>query len=340
MAGKQDKKGVVVIKNQKLDISDDCSALLDTGIINDTLILDTIMKYSQDTFYFKDRNSRFLFISKTVAARLGITNPDYVIGKTDFDLFLEPHSSEAFRDEQEIMRTGKPIIGKIERETWLDGTERWVSTSKYPLKNEDGEIIGTWGVSRDITMLKQAEEELKRVNRKLIAANRKLERISVTDSLSGLYNHRYFHEILSKEFGRKNRGQAMNYDSAVILMDIDNFKDINDSLGHLVGDLTIKKTAALIRNNIRAVDSAFRYGGDEFALMLTDTGKEGAAAAAEKLRSLVEQTPVTVKNLNINITISSGVGVLSEAKDMKELMRIVDMRLYESKKYGRNRITD
>lgn len=328
------------MKNQKLDISDDCSALLDTGIIDDTLILDTIMKYSQDTFYFKDRNSRFLFISKTVASRLGITNPDYVIGKTDFDLFLEPHASEAFRDEQEIMRIGKPIIGKIEREIWLDGTERWVSTSKYPLKKEDGEIIGTWGVSRDITMLKQAEEELKRVNRKLIAANRKLERISVTDSLSGLYNHRYFHEVLSKEFGRKNRGQAMNYDSAVILMDIDNFKDINDSLGHLVGDLTIKKTAALIRNNIRAVDSAFRYGGDEFALLLTNTCKEGAAAAAEKLRSLIEQTPVTVKNLNINITISSGVGVLSEAKDMKELMSIVDMRLYESKKYGRNRITE
>ncbi len=171
------------MNNQEFDNKDNISMLIDTNIINERFIIETIMEHSQDTFYFKDMDSRFLFISKVVASRLGIDNPDFVIGKTDFDLFKEPHATTAYQDEQCIIKTRKPILGKVEMETWLDGSVTWVSTSKYPLLDSQGNIIGTWGVSRNITELKNTEEELERVNRELMEANQKLEVLSVTDSL-------------------------------------------------------------------------------------------------------------------------------------------------------------
>jgi diguanylate cyclase (GGDEF)-like protein/PAS domain S-box-containing protein len=322
--------------NQEFDSKNNISMLAGTNMIDERFIIETIMEHSQDTFYFKDMNSRFLFISKVVASRLGIDDPDFVIGKTDFDLFKEPHAAKAYEDEQRIIKTGKPILGKVEMETWLDGTVTWVSTSKYPLLDSHGNIIGTWGVSRNITELKNAEEELERLNKELMEANRKLEVLSVTDSLSGLYNHRYFYDILHKEMARRSR--IGEIDSVIVLMDIDNFKHLNDSLGHLAGDLSIKHVANLLKDSIRESDYVFRYGGDEFIVLFSGTGMEGAKEAADKLLKVVAKTPVSLGNSETWITVSGGAAALSEAKDANDLMSIADMRLYRSKKAGRNRI--
>ncbi|MHB1391674.1 MAG: sensor domain-containing diguanylate cyclase [Clostridia bacterium] len=325
------------MNNQEFDNKDNISMLTDTNIINKRFIIETIMEHSQDTFYFKDMDSKFLFISKVVASRLGIDDPDFVIGKTDFDLFKESHATKAYEDEQYIIKTGKPILGKVEMETWLDGSVTWVSTSKYPLLDSFGNIIGTWGVSRSITELKNAEEELERVNKELMEANRKLEVLSVTDSLSGLYNHRYFFDILHKGLAR--RGRMGTTDSVIVLMDIDNFKGLNDSLGHLAGDLSIRHVANLLKDNIRESDYAFRYGGDEFIVLFSDTDLEGARKAADKLLEIIAATPVPLENSKASVTLSGGAAAFSEAKDVNELMNIADMRLYRSKKAGRNRIT-
>ena len=325
------------MNNQQFESKDKITMLTATNIINDRFILETIMEHSQDTFYFKDKDSRFLFISKVVASRLGIDNPDFVIGKTDFDLFKESHASKAYEDEQYIIKTGKPILGKVEMETWLDGYVTWVSTSKYPLLDSVGNIIGTWGVSRDITELKNAEEELERVNKELMEANQKLEVLSVTDSLSGLYNHRYFYDIVQKEMSRWNRTGIT--DSVVVLMDIDNFKGLNDSLGHLAGDFAIRHVASLLKDSIRESDYAFRYGGDEFIVLFSDTCMDGAKEAADKLLEVVAAALVPLESSKVRITLSGGAAALSEANDVNELMNIADMRLYKSKKSGRNRIT-
>ncbi|HYE81149.1 MAG TPA: GGDEF domain-containing protein [Clostridia bacterium] len=325
------------MRNQESDKKDNNSIVPDASIINERFIIDTIMENTQDTFYFKDKESRFLFISKNVATRLGIVDPDYVIGKTDFDLFQDPHATEAYRDEQYIIRTGKPILGKIEMERWMDGSTAWVLTSKYPLFDRDGQIIGTWGVSRNITELKRAEEELERLNQELLEANQLLEELSITDSLSGLYNHRYFYEVVQKEFARRERNNAA--DCAIVLMDIDNFKGLNDTLGHLAGDFAIRHVASLLKDNIRKLDYAFRYGGDEFIILFIDTDIAGAQKAAEKLLKVVAATPVPLESKKTRVTISGGAAVLSEAKDANELMNIADLRLYKSKKTGRNRIT-
>jgi PAS domain S-box-containing protein len=123
-------------------------------------LLGMLMENSPDMIYFKDRQSRFLRASKAFADRLGGRSPESIVGRTDFEIYSEEHARPAFEDEQEIIRTGKPLIGKIEKETWQDDRVTWVLTSKMPLRDKDGEIAGTFGISKDITAIKQVEAEL------------------------------------------------------------------------------------------------------------------------------------------------------------------------------------
>lgn len=124
---------------------------------NESTLMDHLMNHIKDNIYFKDRTGRFILINKEGAKRAGCSSPIELIGKTDLDLFTEEHSREAFSDEQNIIQTGQPLYGKEERETWEDGHETWVSTTKLPLRGNNGEIIGTFGISRDITEHKKAE---------------------------------------------------------------------------------------------------------------------------------------------------------------------------------------
>jgi PAS domain S-box-containing protein len=134
-------------------------------------LLETLLQNSADCIYFKDRDSRILRCSKSQSERFGDGTTD-LIGKSDFDLFTEEHARPAFEDEQEIIRTGRPMIGKVEKEVTKDGRESWSLTSKMPLRNEAGEIIGTFGISKDITAIKQAEAELERAHKELVQASR------------------------------------------------------------------------------------------------------------------------------------------------------------------------
>jgi two-component system sensor histidine kinase/response regulator len=124
-------------------------------------LLHALMDYLPDNIYFKDAASRFLRINKALADSFGLSDPAQALGKTDFDFFAEEHARPAYADEQEIIRTGQPMVGKEERETWLDGRVSWVSTTKMPFRDKDGQIIGTFGVARDITKGKLAEEALR-----------------------------------------------------------------------------------------------------------------------------------------------------------------------------------
>ncbi len=124
-------------------------------------LLDVVMENLPDHIYFKDAASRFIRISRAQARWLGLDDPADAIGRSDFDFFSDEHAQAAFRAEQEIMRTGAPVIDVVEKETWADGRESWVSTTKMPLMDPSGAIRGTFGVSRDITRRKKDQEALR-----------------------------------------------------------------------------------------------------------------------------------------------------------------------------------
>ncbi len=130
-------------------------------------LLRTLMDNIPDSIYFKDCESRFTRINISLAHTLGIYSPSKAIGYTDFDFFDASHAKDAFADEQNIIKTGRPLIGKIEMDIRPDGFHRWVSSTKVPVKNQQGEITGLVGISRDITKIKKAEEKLLKKNEQL-----------------------------------------------------------------------------------------------------------------------------------------------------------------------------
>ena len=146
--------------------------------------------------YFKDRASRFTRISKLQASKLSLNSPDEGIGKTDFDFFSEEHARQAYEDEQRIIRTGEPLVDIEERETWEDGREDWVSTTKMPLHDESGAIIGTYGISHDITERKRAEEERRLLEAELLRS----QKMEAVGRLAGGVAHN-FNNLLTAIIG-------------------------------------------------------------------------------------------------------------------------------------------
>ena len=124
-------------------------------------LLHTLMENTPDHIYFKDTESRFIRINRSLADQFGLDNPVDAVHKTDFDFFTREHAQQAYRDEQNVIESGKPIEGKQEKETWPDEQETWVSTTKVPIRDRDGRIIGTCGISRDITEYYRAQQAVR-----------------------------------------------------------------------------------------------------------------------------------------------------------------------------------
>ena len=142
----------------------------------DREFLHALMASLPDNIYFKDRASRYLLISRAKAQKHGLHDPRDAIGKTDFDYFTAEHATPAFEDEQKILRTGQPMIEAEEEETWPDGHRTWVSTTKMPLHDSEGNVVGTFGISRDITAAKKLSTDRRELELQL-QLNSKLESI-------------------------------------------------------------------------------------------------------------------------------------------------------------------
>ncbi len=135
--------------------------LAQEALAHEQYLMRSLMENIFDRIYFKDTDSRFIRINQALAAQFGLSNPAEAAGKTDFDFFSEEHARQAYADEQQAIGTGQPIVGAEEKETWPDGRETWASTTKLPLRDEDGRIVGTFGISRDITERKRLEHTLR-----------------------------------------------------------------------------------------------------------------------------------------------------------------------------------
>jgi len=317
----------------KKDISTDL-------ILQDELVTQTIMNNSEDTIYFKNLDSKFILNSKAHANQFHEKDVKDMVGKDDFDYFPDEFAQAARDDEKTIIETGRPILGRIEKWNKPDGDVVWFQAYKYPLYDKEGNIIGTWGTSRNITPLKRAEEELIRLNRELQEANQRLEILSTRDSLSGLYNHRHFFDSLNvqKNIELRQKDHGISSEFSVLLVDIDYFKSVNDTYGHQAGDFVIKTLSNLLTQSTRLVDTCYRIGGDEFAIILMNTDVKNTRKVADKLRILVEKHEFNINDMNLKITISIGTASSNEAETVKELISLADSRLYDAKEHGRNQI--
>jgi len=138
----------------------------------DHVLVASFLENIPDCIYFKDRQSRFIAVSASLVRHFGCTDPIEVIGRTDFDFHSAKHAGDAFEDEQRIIRTGTPMLNKLESDTRPDGRTSWLLTSKMPLRDEAGEIIGTFGLSQDVTESRQLEHDLAKAQKNLVEASR------------------------------------------------------------------------------------------------------------------------------------------------------------------------
>ncbi|MDJ0784043.1 MAG: GGDEF domain-containing protein [Desulfosarcinaceae bacterium] len=187
--------------------------------------------------------------------------------------------------------------------------------------------------------LKKAKEEAEKLARELQAANVKLRDMALRDGLTGLYNHRYFHELLETEVRRAIRYKR-SY--SLIMFDLDHFKQVNDTFGHLAGDTVLAQVGQIVSDCVRSSDLAARYGGEEFVVLLPETDLKGAVILAERLRKTIEDAVFHSSDQEIRITISIGISIMTAqapVENKAQLLAAADEALYKSKRGGRNKIS-
>ena len=296
----------------------------------DELVLDTIKFHCADTIYFKDRESRFLWNSQQHADQFGVKSPQEMVGKTDYDYFPEEFADKALEVERQIIETGKPMLN-VEEEWEKDDETRYLLASKYPFRNKEGEIIGTWGITRDITEFMHLEKELER-------SYMKVQRLARVDDVTGLYNRRYFYENLDRVCSIYDRRED-EISFSLIAIDVDNMKFINDQYGQQKGDDVLRHVASSMLNAIRKSDICFRTGGDEFAVLLPDCDKQAAVGVAKSITKNVSDQAVPLGESKFEkITISIGVATYVQGTDISEIISAADRKLYKAKRNGKNQL--
>lgn len=209
---KDENGNVLFFEGTVEDVSEKHEAEME--LVKERRFLNFLMDHVPNHVYFKDLESRFIKVSKSLIKKHHFTSLDEVLGKTDFDVFADEHAAEAFEDEQEIIRTGTPVYGKLEKETWNDGRVTWVSTNKMPLYDEKGKIIGTFGMSSDITALMEATDQIKKMNEELKNSNHSKDKffsILAHDLKSPFTALLGYSEFLVEDFDELDKDEIMEF---------------------------------------------------------------------------------------------------------------------------------
>jgi diguanylate cyclase (GGDEF)-like protein/PAS domain S-box-containing protein len=290
--------------------------ILEETLIRQKAILDNI----PDMAWLKDEKGRFILVNPAFVTASGI-EAEELIGKTDFDFWPPELAQRYIDDDNFVMKSGERKIIE-ETRAHNDGETDWIETIKSPIYGTDGRVIGTTGISRNITERKHAAEQLRE--------------LAIMDSLTGLFNRRHFIELSEREFERTSR---YGKDLSLMMMDIDHFKAVNDTHGHHVGDEVLCRLAEIFRSGLRSTDVVGRLGGEEFGILLPETGLPEAFPLAERVRGTVADLPIPTSAGDLAVTISIGVAAMAtEAQKLESLMQLADTALYKAKENGRNRV--
>jgi len=240
--------------------------------------------------------------------------------------FLEIHADDRERIKELFLRTVATGVGECSEFRFVlkDGSIRFMESDGRAIRDAGGKVVKVVVVSRDITEQKRLEAELREM--------------AATDMLTGLPNRRHFLGQLEQEKARVSRSEEKS--AAVLMIDIDNFKMVNDTFGHATGDHVLRHLATLMREELRKIDTLGRLGGEEFAVILPGADASAAEIFAERLRKQVAETPVAHEDRIISLTISIGV---TEIKPLDvsadDALTRADRALYRAKECGRNRVT-
>lgn len=284
------------------------------------LVLDSI----PSRVFWKDVDLVYRGGNQCFLADAGVDSFEELDGKTDFELAWSTEQADAFRaDDREVMATGRAKVNIEEKQTQADGGTFWLQTSKIPLFNDAGNVVGVLGTYTDITERKTYQQKIE------FQANH--------DKLTGLANRRNLQSTLKRFMGQK-RGHA----AALLIIDLDHFKTINDSLGHKVGDKLLGDVAQRLREITPSTDAVYRIGGDEFAVLinLVLAPVEDITTHAKKFADKLIQAlslPFLISSHTHYLGASVGITLIPpEGVDTDKKFQQADIALYAAKNSGRN----
>ncbi|VUD69005.1 Cyclic di-GMP phosphodiesterase Gmr [Thalassocella blandensis] len=270
-----------------------------------------------DLTWVKDKDSRFLMVNRQFS-RVFNSSVEQLLGKTDADLSDADTASKYLADDQWVLDK-REVLHREERISSPAGGETWAETVKVPVFNRDGDVIGTAGIARDISERKRAEKQI--------------QHLAHHDALTGLPN-RVLLELLVNQQLQKHRTQQDPM--TLVFIDLDNFKIINDTISHKIGDLVLKALAQRLRHVVGEKGSVARIGGDEFVLVLPFTNTQQASELLQAAETFLSE-PLKVENLVFDLTMSAGLACYpQDGEDCWSLVQNADLAKYHAKQSGKN----
>ena len=308
--------------------------------------------------YAKDVLGRFIFANEAVARGMGVSGPDDLLGKTDFDFYPLELATEYHRQEQEVLKYGRPLLNQEEHAKYLllEG-KAWLVTTKVPVRDDAGRIVGLVGINYEVTTQKAAGLALQAAHAQ---AAETADRLQVTvarldlevkerqrfeqelrhqamhDALTGLPNRALLMSRIEQAIETaRERGQSF----MLLFIDLDRFKIVNDSLGHAAGDELLRVVTRRMGRVLRSGDTLARLGGDEFVLLLAEpVPADVLEALIDDLSRLVTR-PVLVADREVSVTCSLGSSIYpQDGEDATTLLKRADVAMYGAKKDGGNRM--
>jgi diguanylate cyclase (GGDEF)-like protein/PAS domain S-box-containing protein len=288
---------------------------------SDENLFAALMSSTADSIYFKDRECRLLRVSKKMALDLGYEDPADLVGKTDVELFGLEFGLETRRDDIRIMETDRPLIGTIESRALPNGRTNWTLTTKLPMHDKGGNVIGLMGITREINEIRQVEMAL--------------QHLATHDALTDLPNRYLLVDRLNQLLAR-SRGSGAPF--ALLFMDIDGFKAINDEHGHEFGDVILRTVAQRLIKNVRQGDTVARMGGDEFIVVVDMVAHMREADAVARHIGNALAKAITIQRHRIRVTTSIGIAFFPDnGVDADTLLKSADYAMYLAKRDGGNR---
>lgn len=271
----------------------------------------TLLSVTDDFIYIKDVNHCFIFASDALARLTNHKSGEELVGKNDFDIFPHEHATIYFNAERPVIEEGKSLHRLEEPYYDHHGHLRWVASTKNPVRNANGKVVGLIGIGKDITELKEREQQL--------------EELSIRDELTQLLNRRALFDFGSKALATAERNQNL---AAFLFLDLDNFKSVNDRYGHITGDQVLQLVSKRLQALSRESDYLCRVGGDEFVMLLAleEHNTEGLVHLANRILSIFDEPDLYGCGCSIGIAHTSSV------YDLDQLMAAADGAMYKAKK--------